>query len=426
MDAIECALRGADVDLTSQTRPELADLRECPQSAAFHAEGDVAVHSRWVYDLAREQAGLLDDPWSAITLRLAGLLHDVGKPVTTKEIGPGRWAAHGHDLAGAQLVSTLFATHPALLKLPLGVYAGVHALVRAHMWTYAAARINPGAALRMSHVADPQLLTALWDSDSRGRICDDAHDLADQVAFADLVLQDLDAARPGSHGVLDQVAVRGSVDPRAFRETFRAVVEGAITNAGAASAHLAAAERHSTGGSITYTIGLPGVGKSTWARETWAPATGGVVLSSEGARRRDRRAAAAAVLQQIPEHLAAGRDICVDATHLLREVRDVLITYAGRYGAGLHAVYFAAPLALALQRQTTRPGADAVPAAAVTTMAARLRWPTPDEYQSLTVVEPNRTSWDYTDHSRWLDSRAAVLAHPAARVPWSSTSRTPS
>jgi predicted kinase len=102
-------------------------------------------------------------------------------------------------------------------------------------------------------------------------------------------------------------------------------------------------ERHSTGGSITYPIGLPGVGKSTWAREVWAPATGGVVLSSEGGRRRDRKAAAAAVLQQIPEQLAAGRDICVDATHLLRETRDVITTFAGRYGADLPAVYFHRP-----------------------------------------------------------------------------------
>ncbi|WP_285627103.1 ATP-binding protein [Kineosporia sp. NBRC 101677] len=261
---------------------------------------------------------------------------------------------------------------------------------------------------------------ALWDSDSRGRICDDPAEVRERVDFAELMLHELDAARPGSFGLLDQVADQATVSPRAWRETFRALVDGSLTNAGAVAAHLAAAERHSTGGSITYTVGLPGVGKSTWAREVWAPATGGVVLSSEGGRRRDRRAAQAAVLQQIPEHLAAGRDICVDATHRLRETRDVLVTYAGRYGADLHAVYFDAPLALSLQRQTTRPGADAVPAAAIRSMAAKLRWPTPDEYQSLTVVEPNRAAWAYNARSRWLDAKAAVAAHPAAPVHCSS------
>ncbi len=205
-----------------------------------------------------------------------------------------------------------------------------------------------------------------------------------------------DDADPADHG-----ADQDSVDPRAWRETFRALVEGSLRSAGAVSARLYAAAQHSTPASLTYTIGLPGTGKSTWAREVWAPATGGVVLSSEGARRRDRRAAFAQVVQQIPEHLAAGRDDCVDATHLLRETRDVLITFAGRYGVPLHAVYFNAPLSLSLKRQSTRPDSDAVPAAAIRTMAAKFRWPTPDEYQTLTVMEPNRTSWEYTTHTRW-------------------------
>lgn len=416
MDTIGTAVQGGSVDLAVEVRPELAALRGCPQTAAFHAEGEVAVHSQWVYDVAAEHAQDLGS--GGVELRLAGLLHDVGKPATTEEIEPGRWSAHGHDLEGARMVSSLFATHPALLDLPLGAGPAVHALVRAHMWTYAGDRISPGAALRLSHLTDPILLKALWDSDSRGRSCDDPTDMADRVAYSGLVLDECDAARPDSHGRLDQVTDRASAEPRAWRETFRALVEGSLTSAGAVSAHLAAAERHTTGGTLTYTFGLPGVGKSTWAREVWAPATGGVVLSSEGDRRRDRRAASSAVRQQIPELLAAGRAICVDATHLLRETRDMLVGFAARYGAGLHAVHFRAPLALALRRQTTRADADAVPAAAIRRMARNLRWPTPDEYQTLSIVETNGKSWDYTSRSRGLDVPAAVAGHPVTATPW--------
>jgi predicted kinase len=420
VDAIETALQGGVIDLLAETQPELAALRDCPQTVAFHAEGDVAEHSRLVYELACEQAELLvggANGEQAMALRLAGLLHDVGKPPTTRESGPGRWSAPGHDLEGAQLVSGLFATHAALQRLPLGVYASVHAMVRAHMWTYAGERIGAGSALRLSHLTDPRLLMALWDSDSRGRICADETEVAERVAFAGLVLEELDAVRPDSYGMLDHVSDRRSVSPRAWRETFRELLLGGLSNAGAVGAHLAAAERHGTGGSITYTIGLPGVGKSTWAREVWESATGGTVLSNDGARRRDRRATAAAILRQIPELLAAGRPICVDATHLLPETRDVLVTYAGRYGAALHAVHFRAPLSLALRRQRSRPADDAVPADAIRAMARKLRWPTPDEYETLSIVEPDGTSWAYTPESRWLANTASRVEFPV-RTPW--------
>jgi predicted kinase len=315
-------------------------------------------------------------------------------------------------------VSTLFATHPALLAAPLGLYPCVHALVRDHMWTYAGDRITSGAALRMTHLTDPALLVALWDADARGRICDDPDDVADRVGYAGLVLDDLDAARADSHGPLDQVDPDRSADPRARRETFRALIEGGPAGTGAVAAQLAAASRHSTGGSLTYTIGLPGVGKSSWARQVWQPATGGVVLSGDGPRRRDRRAATAAVLQAIPRLLAAGAAVCVDATHPVRESRDVLVTYAGRYGAPLHAVLFRAALATALGRQDTRDPDDAVPRARIEDLQRRMRWPTPDEYQTLTVVEESGAAWSYTPQSRWLDAAEAVRRFGVRDTPW--------
>src|SRR4051794_24087229 len=163
MDAIRAALAGHDVRLRDERHPDLAVLAGCPQSVAFHAEGDVATHTEWVYELTRQHAGATG--LAAAGLRLAGLLHDVGKPATTVPSDRGGWSAKGHELAGAGLVSTLFATHPALLAAPLGLYPCVHALVRDHMWTYAGDRITSGAALRMTHLTDPALLTALWDAD---------------------------------------------------------------------------------------------------------------------------------------------------------------------------------------------------------------------------------------------------------------------
>lgn len=298
----------------------------------------------------------------------------------------------------------MFASHPALLKLPLSVYVSVHALVRAHMWTYAAERISPGAALRMSHVTHPQLLMALWDSDSRGRMCDDATDVRERFEFAGLMLQELRADRPGSYGLLDEVTDRSSVMPRAWRETFRTLVEGSLDNAGAVAAHLAAAERHSTGGSITYTIGLPGIGKSTWAREVWQPATGGTVLSNEGGRRRDRRAVAAAVLQQIPVLLAAGQDICIDATHLLRETRDVLVTYA--VGTARTCTRFTSPRPLRCRCNDSPPA----PAPRRCLPPRSGAWPPSCAGRLRTSIRPSPSS----NRRRWGHGPREVPPHPAS------------
>ncbi|HYY11211.1 MAG TPA: hypothetical protein VE781_09740 [Kineosporiaceae bacterium] len=118
----------------------------------------------------------------------------------------------------------------------------------------------------MTHATDPRLLMALWDADARGRVCSDPQDVADRVAYARLVLEELGSATPDSFGLLDVVDPSRSASPRARRETFRAHVAGEVVDAGAVGARLAASERHTTGASLTYTMGRPGAGKSTWAR----------------------------------------------------------------------------------------------------------------------------------------------------------------
>lgn len=338
MDAITAVLDGAVPDLRSPGVAPLDALAGCPQTAVFHGEGDVAAHTALALERAVELA--VDLPGdvaggpllSGQVLRLATLLHDVGKPATTVDAGDGHFPARGHEDAGAAVVSELFGEHAALLAMPAGVYPAVHAAVRDHMWTFGIDRVSAGAMLRMTHLLDPRLLAALWVADTTGRICADAGALADQVAYAQLVLADAGADRPDSFGLLEQVTTDwNSVPPRVRRAAFRELVSGGLRDAGAAAAFLAAAGRRPVRGSVTFTIGLPGLGKSTWARTVWAPTTDGVVLSAAGARKRDRRAAAAEVVQALPKLLGAGAHVCVDATHVSRQSRDRLLAVAGRY-----------------------------------------------------------------------------------------------
>ncbi len=67
------------------TVPELAPLAGCQQDPQFHPEGDVFEHTALACDAAAriaERDGLADD--ERLRLMLAALLHDIGKPATTR------------------------------------------------------------------------------------------------------------------------------------------------------------------------------------------------------------------------------------------------------------------------------------------------------------------------------------------------------
>jgi len=78
--------------------PELAELHSTPQPFHYHAEGDVASHTR----LAVEACPPGCDP----DLLWACLLHDVGKPLTTKDDGV-KITAHGHHTVGAEIAARI-------------------------------------------------------------------------------------------------------------------------------------------------------------------------------------------------------------------------------------------------------------------------------------------------------------------------------
>ena len=82
-----------------QELPELTALADTPQPREYHAEGDVATHTR----LAIEACPANCDP----DLLWIALLHDIGKPATTRQNEAGQITAHGHAGLGAAMAETL-------------------------------------------------------------------------------------------------------------------------------------------------------------------------------------------------------------------------------------------------------------------------------------------------------------------------------
>jgi poly(A) polymerase len=85
--------------LMTHILPEIEVLSACPQDPKHHPEGDVLVHTYRLLD--QLPAGC------SVTLALAALLHDIGKPGTLAFKEDGQPTAFGHDELGATMAENV-------------------------------------------------------------------------------------------------------------------------------------------------------------------------------------------------------------------------------------------------------------------------------------------------------------------------------
>jgi predicted kinase len=274
------------------------------------------------------------------------------------------------------------------------------------MWAWHPEQVSVGAAVRTSHLVDLRLLAALWACDGAGRISVDAEQIPERVAWAELCLAELTRGETvGAYPHISEVCDPQQLEARVRRDVLRGVVTGTIASAGAAAAAIAHSERHQGPAHIVWMCGPPGAGKSTWAAR-YAERHDAEILTVTGARRRDRDQSRGHNRARLEQLVSAGARVVVDATHVTRESRDRLCALASRYGARLDAVIFDTRSQVCIQRQRHRPSGTAVPADTIRSMVAALRWPTPDEYDTLTVVADDGTEGPWLAQHELEDQEA--------------------
>jgi len=84
--------------LTAVWLPELLEMRGCAQSPEHHPEGDVWVHTRLLLTHLKNPSPVL---------AFSALLHDVGKPRTSKTEPNGRIRFFGHEGVGARMAEEI-------------------------------------------------------------------------------------------------------------------------------------------------------------------------------------------------------------------------------------------------------------------------------------------------------------------------------
>jgi predicted kinase len=352
-----------------------AELAATPQDAAFHAEGDVWTHTKLaIRALIESPAYAAADPAARPILAAAVLLHDIGKPSTTRLEGE-KLSSRGHSARG----DTLARAALWRLGVPFTVREHVCSLIRHHQIPFYGVTREPAdanrLAIRLSLLLRNDWLTAVADADGRGRRCADP---ADQVRIVDHCA--LWAEHCRELGVLD--APRGFPTPH----TRRVWLESAP---GARDPDVPAYD--DTACEVILMSGLPAAGKDSWLR---AHRPDLPVISLDRLRGEldvdpddAQSEVIAAAREQARRYLRAGTSFAWNATNLTPSLRGQLLELFRGYRARTHIVYCEAGPEDLLTRNRSREAR--VPAWVIDRMIERWTVPDPAEAHAVTYATPS-------------------------------------
>jgi putative nucleotidyltransferase with HDIG domain len=145
----------------------LAELQKTPQSPRHHPEGNVWKHTCLVVDQAARVKDQSGDP---AAFMWAALLHDIGKPGTTRKRRE-KITSYGHDKAGMHLAVQFLSA----LTEDRALIERAAALVRYHMQPLFVTEEMPFAEIAaMKRETDPREVALLGYCDRMGRTGSDA------------------------------------------------------------------------------------------------------------------------------------------------------------------------------------------------------------------------------------------------------------
>ncbi|HEX4498698.1 MAG TPA: AAA family ATPase [Thermoanaerobaculia bacterium] len=354
--------------------PLLATLAGVPQEPAYHAEGDVLIHTRSVAEALAAMPA-----WRALpspvrpALFASALLHDIGKPRCTQVQPDGRISSPGHARAGATIARQLLWRQDEWgSAVPFTARESVTALVRLHglpIWFLD--KEDPDRALfTASYRAPLDQVSLLAEADARGRICADQDELLARI--------DLFRETCRSLGCLDR--------PRAFPSD-----HGRVRYFRGLQQEPGYEPWDDTWGEVVLLAGLPGAGKDHWLRESLPDLP---VISLDAIRRergigpdKPQGPVVRAAKDQAREWLRRRQPFAWNATNLTRHLRDPLIDLFLGYGARVRVVYVDAPLGVVLQRNRARP--SPVPEGVILRLAAKLELPDLTEAHHVEYFAPD-------------------------------------
>lgn len=301
--------------------PELPALDSCPQDPIHHAEGDVGLHTRMVTEAL---IGLPEwrhlDVYDRGLLFWSAILHDIGKPATTREEEGGRISARNHARVGTQMARRMLYD----INAPFAWREALCGMVSEHLVPFWLIEKDNAKrqAIQLSWRCRPDHLCLHAQADTLGRICADQQGVLDNIELARETLKE--AGCFTAPFAFANAASRVSFFEKPDRDPHYAEFEDFRCK-------------------VTVMSGLPGAGKDTWIEthrpdlpmvsldniraELGAPATGNQGQVIQAARERAR------------EHLRRGQDFVWNATNISRQLREKSLKLLRDYNAEVEIIY---------------------------------------------------------------------------------------
>lgn len=347
-------------------------MRDTPQDARHHGEGNVAIHTQMVLQaLEGLPAYQALAPQDQEILWAATLLHDVEKPGTTQLLPDGSIVSPGHARKGEMTARHILYQE---LPTPFAIREHIAKLVRFHglpLWIFE--KPDPQKALTIAALqVNTKMLAMLARADVLGRICPDQEELLYKVdCFEEMCKeQDCWGQAPVFANAHARLHYLNREDASRDYVPFKTPVFKVIVMSG-----------------------LPGAGKDTYVRNhfrDWPVVSLDAIRDDMKVAPTDKSGngrVIQAAKEQARVWLRSQQSFVWNATNITRQMREQLISLCLQYEAHVTVIYVEVPYKTLFKQNHAREAV--VPAAVMQRLAHKLEVPDITEAHEIVYATGN-------------------------------------